>query len=183
MRKLKIRYAGVGDIRELAALGRKTFRDTYYRNPNVKRSNMIAYMETSFSEAQISKEIADKDTVFLIAEADQASAGYAKLVTGRALKEVGGKSPMEISRIYLRKEFIGKGYGRRLLDTCIDEAERAGCDVVWLSVWQHNHHAIRFYERNGLCRAGTHFFDLAGSRETDLVMSKSLGNRTKTEGR
>jgi ribosomal protein S18 acetylase RimI-like enzyme len=86
------------------------------------------------------------------------------------------EKPLEISRIYLRKTFWGKKLGSILLERCIAEAEKQNCDVIWLSVWQYNKRAIKFYEKFGFYQVGEHIFDLAGSPEIDFLMQKKLVN-------
>ena len=35
-------------------------------------------------------------------------------------------------------------------------AKEAGCDVMWLGVWEYNPRAQRFYEKNGFRIVGSH---------------------------
>jgi len=51
--------------------------------------------------------------------------------------------------IYLVAEFWGMGYGKQILDFAISELSRAGHREVRLWVFEENHRARRFYEKNG----------------------------------
>jgi ribosomal protein S18 acetylase RimI-like enzyme len=41
---------------------------------------------------------------------------------------------------------------------------------AWLGVWEDNHRAIRFYEKNGFEKFDSHPFILGESKQTDLLM-------------
>lgn len=176
MPEMEFTHGETKDARLLAELGRLTFWDTYSSNKNVNIKKVRTYMDTAFTVEQLRKELRDENTRFLLAAEERCIVGYAKLHIGKGHELIGDELlPLEIARIYLKREHIGKGLGGRLLGRCISEAEQLGCGVVWLSVWQYNEHAIRFYERNGFQKRGTHSFDLAGSEETDYLMARKVG--------
>ena len=55
----------------------------------------------------------------------------------------------EIISIYFLPEYIGKGFGRLLLQECVKELKKDGFDRIILWVLEENHAARRFYEKNG----------------------------------
>lgn len=66
----------------------------------------------------------------------------------------------EIVSIYLLPEYIGKGYGKHLLNRCIEELCKLGYRELILWVLEENQRARIFYERNGffctdICRLDT----------------------------
>jgi GNAT superfamily N-acetyltransferase len=136
---------------------------------------MAAYLAQSFGPEIQACELADPLSRFLIAERGAHVAGFAKLNFGPAPTAVAGRQPMEISRIYARKPWIGQGVGAALMQACLDEAARQGCDVVWLSVWQRNPRAIAFYQRWGFAQAGTAVFQLGADPQTDWLMARPVG--------
>lgn len=81
---------------------------------------------------------------------------------------------MEIVRIYARKEWIGRGVGAQLMKTSLREAENAGCDVVWLGVWERNLRAIAFYRKWGFEQVGTQVFQLGDDMQNDWVMVRQV---------
>jgi ribosomal protein S18 acetylase RimI-like enzyme len=56
------------------------------------------------------------------------------------------------------------------MQTCIDEAARAGHDALWLKVWVINERAIAFYGRWGFAELGTVAVEAVGEPKLDLVM-------------
>lgn len=61
----------------------------------------------------------------------------------------------EIWAIYLLEEYRGKGYGKEVLDFAITELKRVHPKEIFLWVFEDNHRARRFYEKNGLSFDGT----------------------------
>lgn len=56
----------------------------------------------------------------------------------------------EIISIYLLPEYMGKGYGKELLDRAVSELVGKGYREIFLWVLEENHRARRFYEKFGL---------------------------------
>lgn len=60
----------------------------------------------------------------------------------------------EIVSIYFLPEYIGKGFGKHLLNRCAEELHRLGFRQILLWVLEENTRARAFYEKNGfLCTA------------------------------
>ena len=167
-----IRYATSADNILLAEMGAETFADSFGADNTPE--NMSAYLVASFSPEKQARELADTDSRFMILELDATPVGYVKLSIGGAPAAVLGQKPMEIVRIYARKEWIGKGVGARLMEASLREAEREGCDVVWLGVWEHNPRAIAFYRKWGFVQVGTQTFQLGEELQTDWVMVRPV---------
>ena len=105
---------------------------------------------------------------------DEAAIGYAKLLAGETPSAVRGPAPVELVRIYLERDAIGKGYGSKLLRACLGTAGRGGFETIWLGVWEQNDRAIQFYESWGFRRVGEQTFLLGSRRQTDFVMARPV---------
>lgn len=55
----------------------------------------------------------------------------------------------EVIALYLLPEYMGKGYGKRLLETAVTQLRKQGSANVFLWVLEENHRARHFYERFG----------------------------------
>ena len=88
---------------------------------------------------------ADTVTVLLIYDQESAAGcvAYGKS-RDKKLPEWG-----EIVSLYLLPEYLGKGYGRKLLQAALDDLKIAGYNSVYLWVLENNEIAKKFYERNG----------------------------------
>ena len=171
---MEFRFASIADAEELAFFGSETFWQAYRSESDLEKKYIRAYMAKAFSVQQIRKELEDESLKFVLASSDEKRTGYAKLDFANSHTSLSGKTPMEISRIYLAKSYWGKGLGKELLEECIRIAANRGVDCIWLAVWQKNERAIRFYEKNGFVIVGEIEFDLASSLQTDHVMELRL---------
>jgi diamine N-acetyltransferase len=167
-----IRFGTVADNVLLAEMGAETFADSFGAANTPE--NMRAYLAASFSPEIQARELADMDSRFLIIEQNGAAVGYAQVSFGQAPANVVSQKPMEIVRIYARRDWLGKGVGAQLMQACLHEAERAGCDVVWLGVWEHNPRAIAFYQKWEFERVGTHTFQLGEDLQNDWIMTRRV---------
>lgn len=87
---------------------------------------------------------------------------------------VTGTKPVELVRIYIEEEFIGKGYGPALMKSCLEEAKSNGHRMIWLGVWEKNLRAIRFYEKWGFTIVGTKEFILGRDLQNDHIMARPI---------
>ncbi|MCL2003769.1 MAG: GNAT family N-acetyltransferase [Oscillospiraceae bacterium] len=56
---------------------------------------------------------------------------------------------IELKRMFVLKEYQGKGYGRLLLETVIDYSRKNGFDKILLDTRIDFHAAIKLYRKNG----------------------------------
>lgn len=84
-------------------------------------------------------------------------------------------TPMaELERIYLKKEYHGKGLATAMMSFIENIAKNKGCQFLWLGVWSLNPKAIRFYEKCGFSRFGSHIFQIGDDAQRDLLLWKKL---------
>ena len=167
-----IRYATASDNTLLAQVGAETFYDRSVADNTPQ--NMASYLAASFSPEKQAQELANPASRFLIAEVADVTVGYAHFKFGPAPTAIVGRKLMEIVRFYARQAWIGKGVGARLMRACLREAERVGCNVVWLSVWEQNSRAIAFYRQWGFVEVGRQVFQLGEDPQRDLLMARAI---------
>jgi len=172
MTAIQLRAATQEDADLLAWLGAETFSDSFAADN--RPSDKDAYLAQAFGPGVQAAELAAQGSWFLIAEAAGRPVGYARLLEGPAPPGVMGARPIELVRIYARRPWIGRGVGAALMRACLVEAERRGCDTIWLGVWERNRRAIEFYERWGFRPAGWQSFMLGEDLQTDLVMQRPV---------
>ncbi|HMG94256.1 MAG TPA: GNAT family N-acetyltransferase [Chryseolinea sp.] len=169
---IRIRTATINDARLLAELGATTFHDTF-KSSNTDE-DMKLYLANNFSTEQLESEFKEEGSIFIIAEDKDKAVGYAKMRKAGEPEGLNESNQIEIERIYSSKEYIGKAVGKTLMEACLDIAKKAGHNVAWLGVWEHNPRAISFYEKWGFIRFGTHPFLLGTDLQTDILMKKQL---------
>lgn len=174
MAEIEIREATIDDAKALTDLAYTTFWDAFAHHPKNAPDDLNHYMRQAFSLEQISAELEDDKSIFLIAEIDGEPAGYAKIIIGSIEDGITATRPIELNRLYSHQQFLGKGIGQALMDACFERAKADGHDVMWLGVWEFNPRAQRFYEKNGFRVVGSHVFQLGEDPQTDLLMQKEL---------
>lgn len=167
-----IRPGTLEDAALLSELGARTFSETFASDNTPE--DLAAYMAASFNVAQQTAELKDPASIFLIAEVDGRAAGYARLHNGEPEKDVEGAKPIELVRLYVSREWLGRGIGAQLMRACIDEARQAGHDSVWLGVWEGNPRAQAFYRKWNFRPVGEHIFRLGSDLQRDILMERSV---------
>ncbi|WP_286677870.1 N-acetyltransferase [Candidatus Aquicultor secundus] len=81
---------------------------------------------------------------------------------------------MELERLYLLHDSIGRGLGSALMSECIEESRRSARKSMWLQVWERNERAIGFYEKWGFKGVGVRSKELGNSTGKDLVMAREI---------
>jgi len=171
---ISIREAVPEDAQPLTNLSYMTFWDAFAHHPKNAPDDLAYYMRQAFSVEQITNELGDPKSSFLIAEIEGEMAGYAKLITGNIEPGITAERPIELNRLYSQQKFLGKGVGQALMDACLETAKQNNHDVIWLGVWEYNPRAQRFYEKNGFRVVDKHTFVLGSDPQTDLLMQKEL---------
>jgi ribosomal protein S18 acetylase RimI-like enzyme len=167
-----IREAELKDASLLQEFGIKTFLDSFAAANTPE--NMKMYLESGFSLEKIQGDLGDPETKFLLAYIDQQLAGYAKVIVNKKHEALKEQRAMELERIYVDKQYIGKQVGIVLLEKCFQMAKREKLNVVWLGVWEHNPRAISFYRKWGFEKFSEHTFMLGNDAQTDWLMKKII---------
>ena len=170
--EVMIRRGTVADAGLLSELGARTFSETFAADNTPE--DMTAYVATSFSVAQQTTELEDPASRFLIVEVDGRAAGYAKLHDGEPAKGVEGANAVELVRLYVSREWLGRGIGERLMRACIDAAREARHETIWLGVWERNGRAQAFYRKWNFREVGEHMFQLGSDLQRDILMERPL---------
>jgi ribosomal protein S18 acetylase RimI-like enzyme len=160
------------EVQKLLTISREMFF-TAFAHLN-SPDNMVIYSAKAFTIKKLQEELADPDSHFYFAYADDQIAGYIKLNYNAAQTELKDPKALEIERIYVGSNFQNQGIGQQLLQFAIDKATANQFKYVWLGVWDENHHAIRFYERHGFQIFSKHEFMLGNDQQTDLLLKKQL---------
>ena len=169
---MRITSLTVNDVSILRGIARDTFIETF--SEANKAEDMDRYLSERFSEDQLAQELSNPESFFYVAEVNGHVVGYLKLNTAHAQTEPQAADALEIERIYVLSNYHGNGVGQALYHHAMSVAQDRKASYVWLGVWEHNHRALRFYEKNGFIAFGTHIFQLGNDQQTDILMKKSV---------
>ena len=167
-----IRRADAEDAGLLSELGARTFAETFA--PDNSPKDIAAYIGASFTIAQQTTELTDPASSFFIAEVGGLPVGYAQLHAGEPADGVEGAKPVELVRLYVSREWLGRGVGEALMRACVDEARQSGHGTIWLGVWERNGRAQAFYRRWNFRAVGEHVFQLGSDPQRDILMERGV---------
>ena len=171
--EISIRLATDSDAELIADLSRQTFHESFAGDNT--RENMDKFMNEQFTRQKLIDEVKQPWHLFFLAYIEDEPVGYLKLRERSTPKQLEARSSIEIARIYSVQRMIGKGVGKKLMQTCHEVAKQKGKKTLWLGVWQHNQRAIDFYKSWGFEIFGEHEFILGDDVQTDWLMKKDLG--------
>jgi len=169
--------AAKADAALIADISRQTFYDTFASHNS--KENMDKFMNIQFAKERLISELDDPENIFFLAYEKDQLAGYVKLRDSQNPEQLQNLAGIEIVRIYSVTSMIGKGIGKLLMQTSIEEAIKRKKEVVWLGVWEKNQRAIEFYAKWGFEKFGEHDFILGNDIQTDWLMKKVIYNDTR----
>jgi diamine N-acetyltransferase len=167
-----IRRAEARDAAALAALGARTFTDTF--GADNTPDDMRAYLTGTYSEARQLAELANPDVLTLVVEEEDRLIAFSQVRRGPSPPCVTWDSPVEVWRFYVDREWHGRGVAAALMDATLDAARELGGKAVWLSVWERNPRAIAFYTKYGFSDVGSKVFVVGTDPQTDRVMTRQI---------
>lgn len=169
---LKIIKVTLHDIEALRSISIKTFTETFAEQNT--ESDMQLYLNENLSIEKLTKEFNSEGSEFYFAQFKNEVIGYLKINLGNSQTELKTITGLEIERIYVLKEYLGKHIGNALLNKAIDIARSKNCDHIWLGVWEENIRAITFYKKHGFEVFDKHIFKLGTDEQIDLMMKLQL---------
>jgi ribosomal protein S18 acetylase RimI-like enzyme len=134
------------DAAAVANFARDTWLGTFGHLP-YPPDDLRAYLAKAYGEDIQRAEIADPEVRYRLALRDGALVGYCMM--GPLDMPVDDAEGMELYRIYVAENVKGAGVAAALMDDCIAWAKAKGASALYLSVWEENERAQRFYRRYG----------------------------------
>ncbi|MEL6306353.1 MAG: GNAT family N-acetyltransferase [Bacteroidota bacterium] len=169
----QIRLATPEDAEHIAQLGKTTFKEafgTFFDDSE----NLKTYLETTFNLNKIEQSLLKENNVYWVALVDQKPVGYAKLKLKSPSPFLETDMVSQLQKIYVLQDFLSMKIGKRLQDALIARAQQTQNEHLWLSVWNGNKRAIRFYEKNDFKIIGNHQFTIGEQTFDFTAMSKSI---------
>ena len=172
--KITIKKIEVADAEILSAIAKQTFYDTF--TETCTEDDMQHFLEKYFNTPLIKKELEEEDCFNLFAEIDNIPIGYIRFKEDYSDYPFKEKyKAIELKRLYIQKEFHGKGIAQRMMDIYLDYANENNYELAWLGVWEYNFKAQKFYGRYGFTDSGfRHDFPIGNTPQTDCWYWKFL---------
>ncbi|MEX8547697.1 MAG: GNAT family N-acetyltransferase [Mucilaginibacter sp.] len=134
--------------------------------------DMENYLAEAFNLKKIEQELANPNTYCFYATKNSMPIGCIKVIIADA--SFTGIKSVELSRLYVSKEYHKQKIGATLMAFAIDFAIKNQAQKLWLGVWEHNQKAIDFYHKWGFIKTGIHNFKLGNDVQQDWLLEKVL---------
>lgn len=170
MSEIRWRDAGPADAATLAAIGRRSFIETF--GHLYSPGNLTAFL-TNHSKENWRGELGDRRFAVRLGEAGGAAAAYAKIGPPSLPFEVSGPT-VELRQFYVLKPWQGAGLANEMMAWVLAEARRRGAEQLCLSVFTDNERARRFYARHGFEAVGRYDFMVGTHADEDIIMRLKL---------
>ena len=163
------RIANAADAPALAEFMSRNFLATYGHCSSP--ANIAATVQKHYGVEAQERQIADAGRVNLLLEVDSAIAGHAQLrFDSQPPAPVAPLPAGEVARFYIDQAFHGRGLAQAMMAKARDIARERGARSLWLSCWQEQPQAIRFYEKEGFRISGTLVFEVGDDPKDDWLM-------------
>jgi len=168
------RLAGPADAPALADFMSRNFLAAYGHCSTPE--NIASAIDQHYGQDAQHRQIADATRVNLLAEtADGVLAGHAQLhFDGETPGAVSLRPAADVARFYVDVAFHGQGVAQAMMAEVGRIAATRGVRALWLSVWQEQPQAVRFYEKSGFTKAGTLVFVVGDDPKDDWLMVKPV---------
>jgi GNAT superfamily N-acetyltransferase len=156
----------------LSAMASQAFVESFGHLYNER--DLATFLAAAYGAEGIVKDLADAAYSFRAASEDGRIVGYAKVgpLGVPAPRPLPGA--IELKQIYVLAPWHGAGIARELMDWAIATARDRGAPELYLSVFDHNHRAKRFYARYGFEDVGGCIFRVGEQLDEDRMWRRAL---------
>lgn len=160
-------------LQRLLPVARGIFSDTFA--DRYDREAFEAYCETFYSrDGTMSGDFLKPEIRWWVATAAGNPIGYVKLTPLRTPAINPDPRALEMEQLYVMRDWHGKGVADQLLQWALATARRDSAREVYLTVFDHNERAKRFYARHGFVEVGRCTFQLGDRIDDDRIWRLNL---------
>ncbi len=155
-------------LEALLPIARQIFSDAFAHNYDGPAFE--TYCDRVYKPGGImSQDFGVSEVEWRVAVAEGAPIGYAKLTPLRAPFETAAEGALEMQQLYVLRAWHGTGVADRLADWALQAARKKGAPELYLTVFDHNERAKRFYSRLGFLEVGRCTFQLGERIDDDRI--------------
>lgn len=157
----------------LGLMARQAFSDAFAHLYDP--APFLQFLEEAYGPAgKMERDLANPSIRWRVAAIDGRPIGYAKLSALAAPAPAPLPGAMELQQIYVLTPWHGQGVAQELMRWATDTARADGAPEIYLTVFDHNLRAKRFYTRHGFSEVGHCTFRLGDRVDDDRVWRKPL---------
>jgi GNAT superfamily N-acetyltransferase len=157
-------------------MAREAFADTFAHLYDP--AHFSEFLDAAYGpEGRMAKDLGDQAVRWLAASDGGGPVGYAKLTPLRAAAPAPKRGAVELQQIYVLRPWQGRGVAEHLMEWALATARDLDAPEIYLTVFDHNARAKRFYARHGFAEVGRCTFALGDRVDDDRVWRKPLSER------
>lgn len=156
---IEIKKASLNNLAILTELAKTSFIESHGHSGPEKDIN--SYIDSNFTLETFKNELNDPKNNYYIIYYNNKAAGFSNIIFNAAYKSIKEKNITKLSRLYLKKEFIGLNLGKALFDFNVELSKQNLQKGMWLYVWTENEPALRFYNKAGFVKVEDTFFKIS----------------------
>lgn len=175
MSAVRIRRAMPDDVPALAALKRRTFRETFLEDFAIPYppADIAIFEELHYREEAVRQELEAPDRItWLGVTGEDMLAGYCHVGPCKLPHPDVRPGDGEIGQLYLAREWQGAGLGRRLMAEALDWLDAHSPDRQWVGVWSGNDRAQSFYAAFGFRKVGEYDFAVGSHLDREFILRR-----------
>ena len=170
-----IRRAVPADAEVLSALADRLFMQTFVEELKIPYpvADLAAFLVYANGVDAMERRLKDPDVGLWLAEHDGQAVAYA--MAGQADLPHPDLKPWHgmLSRLYLEPVWRGQGLAGPMLEQALAWLAEHYSPRPWLTVWEGNYRAQRFYVRNGFEPCGACDYPVGAWSDREIVMRRS----------
>ncbi|MDO8378689.1 GNAT family N-acetyltransferase [Phenylobacterium sp.] len=170
MPDIMIRRARPDDASPLAALGARTFSDTFAHLYDP--TDLAHFLASAYAVEKMASDLADPAKAAWVVEARGLAVGYAQCGPCELPHDEVTPQSRELKRFYLLKAWQNGGTGTRLFQETMAWMLEDGPRDLWIGVWSENHGAQRFYRRAGFEKVGEYGFKVGSTTDREFILCR-----------
>jgi len=160
-------------LQRLLPVARRIFTATFAKHYEVEAFERFCD-EVYRPGGSMARDFGAPDVRWQVVTAEGEPIGYAKLTPLRAPAVDAAPDALELQQIYVLADWHGTGVAERLMQWGLDEARASGASELYLTVFDHNERAKRFYTRHGFEEVGNCTFQLGDRIDDDRIWRRKL---------
>jgi GNAT superfamily N-acetyltransferase len=156
----------------LNTMAQQSFVDTFAHL--YRKEDLSAFLRSAYGPDGLLKDLSDPRFDWRVALSDGQVVGYVKV------GPLGLPAPdplpgaLELKQMYVLKAWHGQGIADALMKWAIAKARERGAPELYLSVFDHNHRAKRFYARHEFADVGPCTFRVGEQLDEDRMWRRPL---------
>ena len=156
----------------LGAMARQSFVESFAHHYSER--DLKTFLAQAYGPTGLMKDLADPNYSWRVATDTGRIAAYVKIGPLGLPAPAPLKGSLELKQLYVLQPWQGAGIAAELMKWSIAKARSLGAPELYLSVFDHNHRAKRFYSNHGFEDVGPCEFRVGDQIDADRMWRKIL---------